>query len=160
MLKKSSIKKMFLTPVLLLAAGAFLLLFSLVKADGQSAKVTAADLTAAGFSAPQLITPVNGKYLGSNLYFSLTDKLASSSEPDQVMVDYLTLPYMPSDGALFSYGSDSHTFPISGGAGREATIADGRTAINFIKGYNYIVVVGPKTSKVESLATTLASKIQ
>jgi len=160
MLKKLSIKKMFLTPVLLLAAGVFLLLFHPVKADGQSAKVTAVDLTTAGFSGPQLIAPVNGKYLGSNLYFSLTDKLAINSEPDQVMVDYLTLPYMPSDSALFNYGSDNHIFPISGGAGREATITDGRTAINFIKGYNYIVVIGPETPKVEALATALASKIQ
>lgn len=125
--------------------------------------VNTADLSTAGFTDIKQLAPItSGRFSEPNLYFSVSDKTSSkdSEAPNVVMVDSLFLPYTPANGALFNYGLDSHTFQIFGGAGKEATMADGRFAINFIKNNNYIVVIGPSQAKVEVLATTLASKIQ
>jgi len=132
-------------------------------AAGSSSGVTISDLTQAGFTQIKQISPnAAGKFNGPNLYFGVSDKVTSptSEAPSLVMVDNLSLPYKPSTGALFNYGADSHPFSISGGTGQEATMADGRVAINFVKNNNYVVVIGPNQQKIEALAQIMAGKIQ
>ncbi len=125
--------------------------------------VSVQDLSQAGFSNVQKILPeTSGRYDGPNLYFSVSDlgQVVKSSTAHIVMIDNLLLPYQPAAGALFKYGANSRAFQISSGAGKIATITDGRTAINFIKGDHYVVVIGPDQARVEALATALANKIQ
>ena len=62
--------------------------------------------------------------------------------------------------ALFSYGTDTRAFAISGGVGQEADFADGeRVALNFSKGIYYVVIIGPNSQKIEALARIVAAKI-
>jgi phage baseplate assembly protein gpV len=75
------------------------------------------------------------------------------------MVKDMVLPYQLTDGALFNYGSDSHDFSVAGSTGQEATMYDGRIAINFIKNSHYDIVIGPNQTKVEALASLMAAEI-
>ena len=133
------------------------------RAAGNSVPVTVSDLTQAGYASVTPIAPAaNGRFAGPTLYFSVSDKVSSPSSeaPNVVMVSDLPLPYLPSTGALFKYSADSHDFSVSGAPGKEATLADGRIAVNFLKSYNYVVVIGPNQQKVEALAIEIAGKIQ
>lgn len=136
-------------------------------AAASTAAATVADLTTAGYTQVKALAPQGGgRYSGPNLYFTVGDKVSSPSSeaPDVVAVSDLSLPYVPGNGALFQYGNDSHDFNISGGLAKEATMADGRTAINFLKaahaGSHYVVLIGPNQNKLEKLAADLAAKIQ
>ena len=132
-------------------------------ASGATVVVSAGDLAAAGFTQVKQIAPTAaGRFNGPNLYFSVADKVTSpaSEAPNVVMISDLALPYQPGSNALYKYGADSHDFSITGGAGKEATLADGRIAINFSKGYNYVVVIGPNQTKIAALAGAIAAKIQ
>jgi hypothetical protein len=125
--------------------------------------LTVNDLIRAGFSQVKVMSPAtSGRFSGLNQYFSVSDKVSSpaSEAPNIVMVSDLSLPYPPSSTALFKYGADSQAFSIIGGQGQEATLTDGRVAINFIKSSNYVVIIGPNRSKIETLAVDLAGKIQ
>ncbi len=164
-MSKKILKSITIIATLSLMAFIVIIVFNSSKsqAAGNTIKVSASDLTNAGFTGVKKIKPqANGRYVGPNLYFSVNNKLspADSKIPKAVMIDDLLLPYNPPTGALFIYGSDSHSFNIHDGAGKEATIADGRTAINFVKGYHYIVVIGPNKTDTENLASNLANKIQ
>jgi hypothetical protein len=128
-----------------------------------SGSVTVADLQKAGFAQVKQLTPLtSGRFSGPNLYFSVSDKVTavSSEAPNIVMAEDYILPYQLSSGALFNYGLDNHDFSIAGGSGKEATMADGRVAINFIKNSHYDVLIGPNKMKVESLISTMADKIK
>ena len=125
--------------------------------------VSAADLQAAGFIQAKPLTPTaSGRFSGPNLYFEVSDKVTapSSEAPNIVMAEVFVVPYQLVTGALFNYRADSRDFQVLGGSGKEATMADGRVAINFIKNYHYDVIIGPSKTKIEALASLLAGKIQ
>lgn len=133
------------------------------QAASSSIKISASDLKDVGFTNFKALKPIaNGRYQGPNLYFLINNKNISPKFKTYniVMIDNLLLPYTPSKGALFNYGLDNHNFQIPNGIGEEATMVDGRTAINFIKGHHYIVVMGPDQVKIETLSLALANKIQ
>lgn len=115
--------------------------------------VTEADLQAAGFTGSfeklQSSSPAQ--------YFSVDDDATKTSK--LLMISQQTTPTVLPESALFTYGSDSKSFNIPGSKAKEATTNDGRVAINFIKGYQYVVIMGPNKTKVESLALALSQKI-
>ncbi len=129
-------------------------------AEENSAPVTADDLRAAGFSniAPEM-SP-SGRFSGPAYYFQVGDWVDDprSEAPDIVMVSKHTSPSPLTDQSLYAYASSSQAFEISGGQGKEGSLADGRTAINFIKGNDYFVIIGPDAQKIENLARELADK--
>jgi hypothetical protein len=152
-----------LAALAVISLGALTVGLSNSQAASNSMSVTTADLSRAGFTQVKAAVPTaTGHFQGPNLYFTVSDKVAatSSEAPNLVMVSNLALPYAPASTALFKYGQDSHDFSISGGLGQEATLADGRVAINFIKGSNYVVIIGPNQAKIEALTTIVAGKIQ
>jgi len=129
-----------------------------------AASVTPADLQIAGFTQVKQLTPIaGGRFSGPNLYWQVSDKVTAptSEAPDVVMAEDFLAPYTLSSGAtLYVYGSDSHAFGVTGGNGQEATMGDGRIAINFIKNNHYDVIMGPNQAKIEALASIMAGKIQ
>ena len=151
---------------LILASGLLILLspihWSLVHADAGAALINSADVQRSGFTqVKQEMPTAAGHFNGPNLYFSVSDKVGADSEaPNIVMVSNQSLAYNPPLGSLVVYGSDVHSFIIPGGVGQEATMTDGRVAINFIKGHNYVVIIGPNPQKIENLAALVAGKIQ
>ena len=133
------------------------------KAADVSISMTAADLQTAGFTQVKQIIAANGaRFGGPDIYFSVSDKVTSSASeaPNVVMLKDLVLPYQLTSGALFNYGSDSHDFSVAGSTVQEATMYDGRIAINFIKNNHYDIVIGPNKTKVEALASLMAAKIK
>ena len=149
--------------VLLVLLFVFFLNYNFSHAAGNAnVAVSIADLKEAGFTKSKLLPPANGRFAGPNLYFSVSDKVldASSEAPNVVMVEDLVAAYPFSAGALFSYGVDSHDFAVAGGSAKEASMADGRSAINVVKGNHYLVLIGPNQAKIEKLALRLAAKIQ
>jgi hypothetical protein len=163
-MKINSKKSLIITGVLVALAAVGILNFNLANshAAGNAISVTSSDLTKAGFTQVKAAKSASGRFSGPALYFTVSDKAtsASSEAPNIVMVSDLALPYAPATTALFKYGADSHSFTLANAAGQEATLADGRIAINFIKGSNYVVIIGPNQAKLETLATNLAGKIQ
>lgn len=160
------IKKSLKSVILALGAGLVVFLFvfsphSRVKA-ADSGPVMAADLQKAGYTQVKPLAPTAaGRFKGPNLYFEVSDKVSAptSEAPNVVMTEDFILPYQPTESALFNYGADSQAFSVFGGSGKEATMPDGRVAINLIKGYHYVVVIGPNKVKVEALATSMAGKL-
>ena len=153
----------------IIAAAAFIIVGAIIiwpwsnsLAAANNISLTANDLVRAGFSQVKVMAPAaSGRFGGPNQYFSVSDKVSSptSEAPNIVMISDSSLPYPPASSALFQYGTDSQVFSIIGGQGQEATLADGRVAINFIKSSNYVVIIGPNRSKIETLAVDLAGKI-
>lgn len=156
---------------IILGLSVFLLIFGLFfrlslsrAASAASASLMEADLQKAGFTQVKQIAPTTatGRFAGPQLYFQVSDKVTApnSEAPNVVMVSDFVSTYQLGKGALFNYGADSHDFSVLGGSGQEATMFDGRVAINFIKNNHYDVIIGPNKSKIEALATLLAGEIQ
>jgi len=129
--------------------------------------ITAEDVASAGFVSPQVQPPtVDGNYQPASYFWvngqNAVTALGGSSVQNLVMVS--VVPTSPGYKTLFdysaSYTSSSTPFAIDGGIGQEfAGLSQGRTVINFIKNDDYVVIIGHDTSKVEALASIVASKI-
>jgi hypothetical protein len=147
--------------ILLVSVGALTISSSFSQAAGAYV-VSAADLQKVGFKGVTQNKPnASGRFQGPNLYFEVSDKVAATSEaPNLVMVSDTAYPYNLPTSSLFKYGADSHNFTVAGGLGQEATLSDGRLAINFIQGKHYAVIIGPNKQKIEALTNLLAQKIQ
>ena len=154
---------LFLGVLLLGLSANFLLPVAISWASVNSSfSLTAADAIQAGYAGTKLITVTAiGRFPAPSFYFNTKDKVTSplSETPNVVMVSVLPL----SDAAtktLFNYGVDSHYFALAGISAQEATMLDGKVAINFIKGNNYVIVMGPDKKKIETFALAIAAKIQ
>ncbi len=127
---------------------------------GQPIIITAADLTSAGFTNAQVADPANNRFITPPYYFTVAEKADLTSEaPNIVMVSILSTVSSPSQ-LPYTYGTNNSDFTINGGIGKEGTMSDDRVAINFFKGNNYVVIIGPDKQKIEQLATIVANKIQ
>jgi len=144
------------------SAFSFFFRSSLSKAAGNNSNfVNVADLQTAGFTQVKQIAPTSaGRFTGPELYFQVSDKVTvpTSEAPNVVMVYDFVASYQLGNGALFNYGPDDHDYNISGGSGKEATLFDGKVAINFVKNNHYDVIIGPNKAHVEALAQIMAAK--
>lgn len=125
---------------------------------------TVADLTSAGFTGIKTDPPDKQTFLGPTDYFTVADSVSAKTAnlPHIVMVDSSSYPYVDQlpDAALYKYSVNDQSFAITGGTGDEATLSDGRTAVSFIKGNNYTLVIGPDKQKTEALALVMAGKVK
>ncbi len=118
--------------------------------------ITVKDIAAAGYLGVDQQQPDSGRFMPPNLYFKVKQSVHNSLNGNLVMVLILS---NSNSSSLPNYGSDIKPFDIKGGTGQEGTMPDGRTAINFIKGSIYTVVMGPGSAEVEKLAQIMSSKI-
>ena len=120
--------------------------------------ITIDDLTQAGYSGITQQEFQGTKYRPPNLYFWVNN----GNENDLgnlVMVFVYDNGFHYTDG-LFNYGTAIHQISIIGSRAQEGKLAgDTRTAVNFAKGNFYVVVFGPDSQKVETLAAIIANKI-
>ncbi|MEI6378197.1 MAG: hypothetical protein WCO55_00920 [Candidatus Falkowbacteria bacterium] len=116
------------------------------------------DLRQAGFVNTEIKTPSDTMPSPAPLYFKVKESSGGSNE---VMVYHYTSPYaFGSLDGLYSYTVNSQAYFIDGGFGKETQLADRRTVLSFVKGYDYVVIIGPDNTKVEKLAVALAKKIK
>lgn len=128
-----------------------------VTSASSSIAITIDDVRAAGFKTVRQETPTDTQYLPPTLYFRVGD-VHVNQVSDLLMVSQVTIANP--DEPLFSYGSSTVPFVITGGRGQEAQMPDGHTVINFIKNHEYVVVMGPVAKNIEALAVMIAKKIQ
>jgi len=132
--------------------------------DASQLQITASDLQNAGFTGVKQESPqAGGRFRGPADYFEVSDRVndPQSEAPNIVMVDSAYHNnFSLANGDLYVYGTSSHPFDIVGGRGQEGTMFDGRIAINFIKGNNYTVIMGPNRQKIEALAQLVVQKVK
>lgn len=115
------------------------------QAKGRFVGAAEIDLTRAGFVNVKSVAEKSGQYLAPAQYFGVNN--------NQVLLVF-NLPTAPQ--TLFNYGTGVNY----GALGKIATIADGRTAINFVAGGHYVVIIGPDVKKVTALADILVEKLK
>jgi len=105
----------------------------------------------------------SGRFKTPPYYFEVSDRVdATSSEASNIVMVYIynSPDVFTTDTSFYTYGSDSHSFTIIGGVGKEGTMFDNRIVVNFTKGSTYVVVIGPNKQKIEGLAILVAQEIQ
>lgn len=121
--------------------------------------VTMDDLRQAGYGNISVQeAQQDGKYRLPNLYFWVNGQ--STTDLHNLFAISIYDNGSPYTSKLFDYGINIHPISIRGGQGQEGQlINDTRVALNFAKGNFYIVLIGPDSQKVESLANIIAGKI-
>jgi hypothetical protein len=134
---------------------------------GPFVSLATTDIYAAGYAQVSTQDPVlvgqtatssYTRYALPNRYFWVNGAPERSTLANLLMVAQYHVS--PTDTVtLFNYGTARHPFSISGGTAQEGKLADGRIALNFLKGQYYVVIIGPIQQNIETLARIIAKKI-
>lgn len=117
------------------------------------------EVRSAGFSQSKLQPPTADGNFSPALYFWVDEAATGATSTKKLlMVSEVAVPR--GTQSLYAYGTSTLPFTIPGGIGQEGTLSDNRTAVDFIKGNMYAVIIGPGAKRVETLAALIAGKIE